>query len=64
MSESSHLLLLCAVSALAGAASLAFAPALIGVALPTGSATEVLRAVSAAQPAQIAQVHLKTRRPT
>lgn len=64
MNEAHRLLLLCALSGLTGAASLAFAPALIGAALPTSSATETLRAVTAAQPRQIAQVHLTTRRPT
>ncbi len=64
MNESRRLLLLYALCGLAGATSLAFAPALIGAALPTSSATDILRAVAAAQPKQIAQVHLTTRRPT
>ena len=64
MNEARRLYLLCALSALAGAASLAFAPVLVGAALPTSSATEILRAVTAAKPGQIAQVHLTTRRPT
>ena len=63
MNEARRLYLLCALSVLAGAASLAFAPVLVGAALPTSSATEILRAVTTAQPGQIAQVHLTSRRP-
>jgi pimeloyl-ACP methyl ester carboxylesterase len=51
MNETRRLFLLSALSGLAGTASLAFAPALAGAALPIRSATEVLRAVAAAQPA-------------
>ncbi|KQZ25929.1 hypothetical protein [Duganella sp. Root1480D1] len=51
MNETRRLLLLSALAGLAGTASLAFAPALAGAALPIRSATEVLRAVAAAQPA-------------
>jgi hypothetical protein len=43
--------LLSALVGLAGAASLAFAPALTGVVLPAGSAADVLRAVATARPA-------------
>jgi len=64
MNEARRLYLLCALSVLAGTASLAFAPILVGAALPTSSATEILRAVTAAQPGQTAQIHLTTRRPT
>jgi hypothetical protein len=48
MNEIRHLILLSALTGLAGAASLAFAPALVGAALPIHSATETLRAVAAA----------------
>jgi len=51
MNETRRLFLLSALTGLAGTASLAFAPALAGAALPIRSATEVLRAVAAAQPA-------------
>ncbi|KRC02559.1 alpha/beta fold hydrolase [Duganella sp. Root198D2] len=51
MNETRRLFLLSALAGLAGTASLAFAPALAGAALPIRSATEVLRAVAAAQPA-------------
>jgi len=63
MNDARRLVLLCALIALAGAASLAFAPILVGAALPTSSAADILRAVSAAQPGQIAQLQLTTRRP-
>lgn len=64
MNETRRLFLLCAVSGLAGIASLAFAPALAGAVLPISSATEVLRAVTAAQASQTAHLHLTSRRPT
>ncbi len=51
MNETRRLFLLSAIAGLAGSASLAFAPALAGAALPIHSAAEVLRAVAAAQPA-------------
>lgn len=51
MNESRRLFMLAAATGLAGAASLAFAPALAGAALPQQSAADVLRAVAAAQPA-------------
>lgn len=51
MNETRRLFLLCAIAGLAGTASLAFAPALAGAALPIHSAADVLRAVAAAQPA-------------
>ncbi len=51
MNETRRLFLLCAIAGLAGTASLAFAPALAGAALPMHGAAEVLRAVAAAQPA-------------
>jgi len=63
MNETRRLFLLYALSGLAGSASLAFGPTMIGAALPTSSATEVLRAVAAAQPGQKAQLNLTTRRP-
>jgi pimeloyl-ACP methyl ester carboxylesterase len=50
MNEPRRLFLLSALCGLAGAASLAFAPALANAALTAGSATEALRAVAAAQP--------------
>jgi len=64
MSDSHRLLLLCTLSAFAGTASITFAPALISAALPTSSATETLRAVTTAQPNQMAQLHITTRRPS
>jgi pimeloyl-ACP methyl ester carboxylesterase len=51
MNETRRLFLLSALAGLAGSASLAFAPALAGAALPVRSATDVLRAVASAQPA-------------
>lgn len=51
MNETRRLFLLSALTGLAGTASLAFAPAIAGAALPIRSATDVLRAVAAAQPA-------------
>lgn len=64
MNETRRFFLLSALCGLAGTASLAFGPALIGAALPTSSATEVLRAVAAAQSGQISHLNLTTRRPT
>lgn len=64
MNDSHRLLLLCALSSLAGTACLAFAPVLVGAALPTSSAADILRAVAAPQPGQIAHLNLTTRRPT
>jgi pimeloyl-ACP methyl ester carboxylesterase len=49
MNETRRLFLLSALTGLAGTASLAFAPALAGAALPLHSATDALRAVAAAQ---------------
>ncbi|WP_051293869.1 alpha/beta fold hydrolase [Pseudoduganella violaceinigra] len=51
MNETRRLFLLSALAGMAGVASLAFAPALAGAALPLHSATDALRAVAAAQPA-------------
>lgn len=50
MNDKRRLILLAAISAMAGSASLAFAPALAGAALPLGSPTDTLRAVAAAAP--------------
>jgi len=64
MHDSHRLFLLCALSALAGTASITFAPSLVSAALPTSSATETLRAVTTAQPRQMAQLNITTRRPS
>lgn len=64
MNDTRRLFVLCALSGLAGIASLAFAPALAGAVLPISSATEVLRAVTAAQASQIAHIHPTSWRPT
>lgn len=64
MNETRRLFLFSALSGLAGIASLAFAPALAGAVLPISSATEVLRAVTAAQANHIAHIDSTSRRPT
>lgn len=51
MNEPRRLFLLAAAAGLAGAASLAFAPALAAAVLPAPSPTDALRAVTTAQPA-------------
>lgn len=64
MNEFRRLFLLSALTGLAGVASLAFAPALAGAALPIHSATDTLRAVAAAsyQAASSAGPHLSPQR--
>jgi|GEM_PF-2991124 len=64
MNDSRRLLLLSALSWLAGTASIALAPTLISAAVHTSSAAETLRAVTTAQPSQMAQLHITTRRPS
>lgn len=49
MDESRRFFMLAAATGIAGAASLAFAPALAGAALPLQSASDALRAIAAAQ---------------